>query len=236
MLVLCIVLPLWSSDLNSQAIDSKTTNEDGFARYATSIWSARETSITSPDGRKAIVVRPPRVSTSDETHDVRVRVNGREFKTQIGAWVNAEVLWAPDSKAFLVTYSDGGGIGTFHVKVFYPTATGLHISEPVPNGRRLFAPWCFGTEYPNVGGIRWMGKDSTRLLIAIEVPPHSSCASMGTFRAFEIRLPDGKVLNRFGQIEAKKLFASDMGNWLSDSDDACVLKPEDCIPTGLKKR
>jgi len=59
---------------------------------------------------------------------------------------------------------------------------------------------------------------------------------MGTFRAFEIRLPDGKVLNRFGQIEAKKLFASDMGNWLSDSDDACVLKPEDCIPTGLKKR
>jgi hypothetical protein len=207
-----------------------------FARHATSIWAAGEVTIPSPDGTKAIVVRPPRDKGSDETHVVSVRVDGREFPTKIGEWVNAEALWAPDSTAFFVTYSDGGNIGTYHVKVFNVTKAGLRVVEPIPNGRRLFAPWCFDAEYPNVAAIRWTAHDSSRLLIAVQVPPHSSCASSGTFRAYEIAVTNSKVLRHFGQLRAKQMFSEVLGVALKDADDSCVRQPETCVPTGLKSR
>lgn len=229
-----ILLLIFSTSAVSQ---TETKKNGAYSRYATSIWgSRRELAIPSPDGKKAILVLPPRKPDSDEMHAVSVKVNGREFKTGIGLWVNAEVLWSPDSEAFFVTYSDGGNIGTYHVKVFYVAASGLRIVEPIPNGRKLFVPLCFDREYPNVAGIRWMGPNASRLLIAVEVPSHSSCASMGTFRAFEISLPDGRIVNRFGQIGAKKLFEDYLGSELRAADDSCVEKPQTCIPTGLKTR
>lgn len=191
--------------------------------------------IPSPDGRKSIVVKPPRSNEFEFTHDVSVRVNGHEFETAIGSWVGAEVLWSPDSEAFFVTYSDGGAVGTFHLMVFYVGETGLRIVEPIPNGREVFAPHCFSPENPNVAGIRWVG-DSSRLLLAIEVPPHSSCADMGTFRAFEIRLPDGGIVNRFDQLPAKKQFRQYMGAELRNADDSCFKKPGSCDPFGLNSK
>jgi hypothetical protein len=90
-----------------------------------------------------------------------------------------------------------------------PPTSGLLVTRPEPGGREF--------------------NRDTRCGIV-----RTNCASIGTFRAFEICLPDGRVLNRFGQIEARKLFVSDMGSWLSGGDDTFVLKPEDCVPTGLK--
>lgn len=205
-----------------------------YSHSAVSIWGGgSRLIIPSPDGNRAIVVQPPRSPESDETHTVTVRASGREYRTKIGAWVNAEADWAPDSKAFFVTYSDGGNVGTYHVKVIYVTKDGLHVIEPIANGRRLFVPTCFDPERPNVAAVTWVGHDSSRLLIAIQVPPHSSCASMGTFRAFEIALPGGNVVSRYGQIEAKKLFSNDMGIELRNADDACIQKPQTCVPSGL---
>ena len=54
---------------------------------------------------------------------------GRRYRTRIGEWVNAEAAWSPDSSAFFVTYSDGGLVGTYHVKVFYVTAAALRRSS-----------------------------------------------------------------------------------------------------------
>ena len=185
--------------------------------------------------KKAIVIAPPRNSDSDEIHTVTVRAKGREYTTDIGAWVNAEAAWSPDSKAFFVTYSDGGNVGTYHVEIFYVESTGLRIVEPVPSGEKLLVPTCYGgTETPNVGAIKWMGKDASRLLIAVEVPPHSSCASMGTFKAFEIAIPDGSVLASYGQLQAKKRFRQELGAELLGANDVCVQKPEECDPPGLE--
>ncbi len=105
----------------------------------------------------------------------------------------------------------------YHVRVVYVTEAGIRVIEPIPNGRRLFRPTCFDPEYPNVAAIGWLGHGSDRLAIAVEVPPHSSCASMGTFKAFVIQLPEGKVVSRFGQLEAKKAFADLIGNELAGS-------------------
>jgi len=156
------------------------------------------------------------------------------YRTKIGALVNAEAAWSPDSKAFFLTYSDGGNVGTYHVKVVYITESGIHVIEPVPNGSTLFRPRCFDPEIPNVGAIGWVGQGSDRLAIAVEVPGHTSCASMGTFKAFVIQLPGGTVISRYGQIEAKKAFAREIGSELRDAEDSCIEKPQSCIPCGMK--
>lgn len=201
-----------------------------YSRLATPIWGAKSGFVVqSPDGTKAIVVN----RNSDENLlQVSVKANGAEYQTSIGDWVNSEVGWSPDSKAFFVTYSDGGSIGTYHVRIFQVDNSGLKESEPVPDGRKLFVPKCFDREYPNVGAIKWL-KDSSRLLIAVEVPPHSSCASMGTFRAYEITVPGGTVLRQYGQLQAKALFAGSLGEELMGANDNCVRHPKQCIPPGL---
>lgn len=210
---------------------SAGTKMGTYAQSAVSIWSAKLQTVTSPDGTKAIVAGPPDHADSDETHKVIVRAYGRTFRTRIGLLVNAEVLWSPDSRAFSVTYSTGGNVGTYHVKVVYVSPAGLQVVEPVKQARRLFAPICFTPEDPNVGVIAWTAP--ARLAIAIEVPPHSSCAAMGTFRAFEIGLPDGRVLNRYSQAEAKRVFAKELGVELQNADDHCAEITTDCYPDGL---
>jgi hypothetical protein len=207
-----------------------------YSRSAKDIWGSKRLVIPSPDGRKMISVGPPHHPNSDETHSVTFRANGKSYPTYIGSWVNAEAAWAPDSKAFFATYSDGGNVGTYHVKIFYVTDSGLRVVEPIPNGRTLFQPRCFEPERLNVGAIKWMGVDSGSLLIAVQVPPHSSCASMGTFEAFEIALPSGRVVSHYDQITAKKLFKSDLGGDLLNADDSCIRKPQSCVPSGLDKQ
>jgi hypothetical protein len=225
----------------SQALAQQTNASGGvYSRFAVSIWGGPSGSvIPSPNGKSVIIIQRPRFAGRDGLLAVVVKAYNREFKTQIGSWVNAEAAWSPDSRAFFVTYSDGGSVGTYHVKVVYVTNAGLRIIEPITNERTLLVPSCFGLESPNVGAIKWMRPDSSRLLIAVEVPPHSSCPSMGTFGAFEIALPEGSIVSRYGQIAAKKVFANDLGEGLRDADDACILKPVSCVPPGLttsKKR
>ncbi len=206
---------------------------DIFSRRATLLWGAKDgTVVTSPDGSKKVKILAPDPKDADGYARILVASNGQIYQTQVGSWVNAEMGWAPDSKAFFVTYSDGGSVGRYHVKIVYVTESGLRISEPLPDGRKLFQPHCFDAEYPNVGAIKWTGP--LQLLIAVEVPPHSSCASMGTFRAFKIELPSGNVDARYGQLAAKKLFEHDIGAELRGSNDKCVIKPQECIPPGLK--
>lgn len=148
--------------------------------------------------------------------------------------INAEAAWAPDSKALFVTYSDAGNIGRYHVLVVYVTDVGIHVIEPVPDGSSLFEPTCFDPELPNVGAIGWIGNGSDRLAIAVEVPPHSSCASMGTFKAYVIQLPSGRVVSKYGQIEAKRTFSKLIGNELRGAENECIEKPQSCIPCGMK--
>jgi hypothetical protein len=206
-----------------------------FSRSAKDLWVSKRLVIPSPDGRKSINVDPPRSADYSGPPAVELAANGTSYST-IGYWVNGEAAWAPDSKAFFITYSDGGNVGTYHVKIFYMTDSDPRVVEPIPDGSTLFQPRCFSPEPPNVGAIKWMGGSSRSLLIAVEVPPHSSCASMGTFEAFEIELPSGKVISHYNQLTAKKLFKSDLGDELLGADDSCIRKPQSCVPPGLDKQ
>jgi hypothetical protein len=135
---------------------AKINDDSMYSRSATSIWASGDVTIPSPDGKKAIFVENPENSTSQQTHTVLIRAGIHVYRTKIGVLVNAEAAWAPDSKAYFITYSDGGNVGTYHVRVVYVSNGGIHVIEPVPNGRRLFRPTCFDPEMPNVGAIRWI--------------------------------------------------------------------------------
>jgi hypothetical protein len=226
LLVLLFEVAAWSQ--------TKTGDDSLFSHTAASIWASYFVNIPSPDGTKLILVRPPERPDSEEAHTVFVRSGDRLYRTKIGALVNAEAGWSPDSKAFFITYSDGLDVGTYHVRIVYPTPSGLRTIEPVPDGRKLFKLSCLDPEVPNVGAIGWVGQDSSELAIAVQVPRLSSCASKGTFKAFVLRLPSGAVVSELGQIEAKKLFADRIGSILKDSDDSCIMSPQSCIPCGLE--
>jgi hypothetical protein len=206
-----------------------------YSRSAVMVWANNHRLVVpSPDRQSSIVVQPFEDPAAHDGNRVTVHTHGREYKTDIGDWVNAEVEWSPDSKAFFVTYSDGGNVGTYHVKIFFLGDSGLRVLEPIPDGRVLFAPTCYHEEWPNVGAIKWIGSDPSVLLIAVEVPPHSSCASMGNFRAFQIDVNTGKVISQYDQISAKKLFMGDIGEELRAADDSCVRHPLTCVPPGLE--
>lgn len=202
-------------------------SQAGFSRAATPI-RARGT-IPAPDGKKSIVVK-----TVEGLPAILVRAGGHFYYPSVPPLLNAEAAWAPDSKAFFVTYSDAGNVGRYHVLVVYVTDVGVHVIEPVPDGGSLFKPTCFDPEPPNVGAIGWLGSVSDRLAIAVEVPPHSSCASMGTFKVYEIQLPGGRVVSTYGQIAAKRAFSRLIGIELRNADDDCIRKPQTCIPCGMR--
>jgi len=189
--------------------------------------------LPSTDGSNSLLLKPNKAADDYWSFQAWLTTKGKRYPVPYGAYVNAEVAWSPDSSAFFLTYSDGGNVGTYHVLVYRLGLNGVQRTEPIPNGRSLLKPICFDPEIPNVGAIRW-GAGSKTLLIAVEVPPHSSCASMGTFRAFEITVPGGKVLKTYDQLQAKKLFTDSLGEELIGSDDDCIRRPETCVPPGLK--
>jgi hypothetical protein len=45
---------------------------------------------------------------------------------------NIELVWAPDSEKFSITYSDGGAEGTFHAHVYLLTAGGVMELTKLP--------------------------------------------------------------------------------------------------------
>lgn len=214
---------------------SASAGDGSYSSIATSVLTiaSMPEGLPSPDGKNRL--RMNEILSADDPWQFQASLSteGKTYTMSFIGYVNAEVAWSPDSRAFFVTYSDGGNVGTYHVLVFRVGAGQPHPIEIFRNGRRLFKPNCFDPEFPNIAAISW-GADSKALIIAAEVPPHSSCASMGTFQAFEITIPAGKILRRYDQLEAKKLFSHAMGPELMNADDDCVRKPESCVPPGLK--
>ena len=204
------------------------TNGDLWSHSAVSISSGSTEVMPSPTAKSRLLYDRHEIQNRTKRQG-SVNANGRVYNTQIGAWVNAEAAWSADSQAFFVTYSDGGNVGTYPLKIVYVSSTGLRIIEPVPNGRKLFAPICFEPERPNVAGIRRTGNDTSLLLIACK------CRHIGNLQAFEIVVPDGTVLSRYGQIQSKKLFPPYLGVALLGADDSCVHNAGSCVPAGLKE-
>jgi hypothetical protein len=209
-----------------------------YSKVATSIQAVAKMphGLASPDNSGAIHVKK---IMSPDSHFYSYRIWASQKPHNYGIphadSLDTEFGWSPDSGAFFMTYTDGGGVGRFHVLVFRFNQKGINMIEPIRDGSRLYKPVCDEPELPNVGAIKW-GPDSMTLSIAVEVPPHSNCAVWGTFWAFDITLPEGKVQQRYDQLEAKKHFGNNLGSELANADDNCIWHPsaDTCTWSGLK--
>jgi hypothetical protein len=188
--------------------------------------TAMATEFPSPDGMKKIIVK----KRPESSPQVFVRIAGNEYMMEFSPWPCPEFQWAQDSEAFFVTYSDGGAVGNYIVLVCYPSKEGVKILNPTSAVEKDFLhhyPKCFTPETPNLGGVSWI-KDSRHLLVAAEVLPHSNCDMMGTFSLYEIEVPSGKIIGKYDQLEAKKLFWKILGVELRNANDECFTEPGAC--------
>jgi hypothetical protein len=199
-----------------------------FSSIATSFSNAYVNHLTitvpSPDGRSRIVAYAEREAF---ILDVEGWIGSSKVRIPYGP--NTEVLWSPDSNAFLVTENSGGLMGSYLLTVVGRMNGHLTIRHLTKLVARKFghSVRCFEPEVPNVAGLTWLGS-SRELLAVAEILPHSNCDSMATFIAYSVDPWRSRVLKTYTQLEAKERFGSLMGPRLLNAPDECSEKPEAC--------
>jgi hypothetical protein len=227
-----ILLLLLFISTSASADDRKLA---AFSQKATAIWEnlpfrgsepTGTVTVPSPDGKKTVSAAFDR-----KTDGVALMVStgSAHFRIKIEGGVGSEIGWSPDSRAFFLTWSSEGQSGEFHVRVYYVYRSGLKKIDLNPLVNRAFGhpPLCLGRSPVNVAAVAWL-EGSSRILVAAEVPPHSICDSYGTFKAFEISVPETTILRPYGQLAAKKKFWSDLGPRLRQAPDGCITDPKSC--------
>ena len=156
--------------------------------------------------------------------------DGREFAVETYAWSCPEIGWSATSDLFFVTYSDGGAVGAYHVAVYRISAGRMEkidLDDAVRRDFQKHYPKCDSPEEPNIAGVAWSA-DSTKLLVAAEVLPHSNCDNMGTFNLYTVAVSDGRIIDRIPQLVAKASLYGVLGPELRNADDSCFLKVGSC--------
>jgi hypothetical protein len=176
--------------------------------------------IDSPDHRSSI---------NSGGDDVSVTIGDKTLPTTFGKKTDVEVGWAPDSKRFFVSWTDGGLVGRWHVEVYDVSTGGLiEIKGIEKRPRRDFdqlvrrlprpanrltaqekafwesARYC----YSNVVGAQWV-RGSSELLVWVTVDPEGDCKQGGEFRVYRVAVPTGAILQRYGEEEAHRLFSAE---------------------------
>lgn len=102
---------------------------------------------------------------------------------------------APDSKAFAITWSDGGAIGNFHTRVFVITPRGKIEEQSAPV--RIVMQDFESHHYCKARGdnflaVRWLTPHE--LLLEASVYPTSDCGSdLGYTDRYAVRLTSGQI-------------------------------------------
>jgi len=177
--------------------------------------------LKSPDGKKVLTMeRLPAKDDDDGWIGYTVLVGGKQFSTRLPGF-NAEISWSPDSSAFAVTETEGGGGIGYGVYIFRIRESGLQGISLSPVVAKAFGSpaKCEVPVAPNIGFISWL--DSRRVLVAAEVVPVSVCKCAGAFAAYEVSFPEATIIRKYSQVEAKKKFWSVLGCELRDADDGC---------------
>lgn len=182
-------------------------------------------SIPAPDGHA--VVQPEGAGTGTRWY---VDIGSAKVSLDTDAWPFPELLWSPDAKALAVTYSDGGSMGNYHLGVYLLSNAISKAYDVTASAQTDFLshlPKSYDSDDLNLAAVSWLD-GSKHLLVAVEVIPESTYAYMGTFALYEVSVPDGKIIKRYGQLEAKRKFWNELGPELRSADDGCSLKSHSC--------
>ena len=206
-----------------------------FSQQATALWDniwahgklPSTVTVPSPDGKKTIT------AVFNEKRDrvlLKITLRVRRFSAYVNAGVGSEIAWSSDSRAFFLTWSSEGLGGEFHTRIYYVSRSRLKMIDLNPLVNRAFGHPVLcegGPLLANIAAVAWL-EGSHRILVAAEVPPLSICDSYGTFKAFEVSVPDSIVIKSYDQLAAKKKFWPYFGRRLREAPDNCITDPKCC--------
>ncbi len=192
-----------------------------YSRHATVL---NHGSLRSPDGKKNLTVGPASDPKTPNGSGLvfTVRVGERKFTAQLAGF-DAEVLWSPDSAAFGVTQTEGGGGIGYRVYLFFVGEDGIRRVDVSPLVEKAFPMpgKCEVPVGPNTALVDWLQQGSERVLVAAEVVPVSICQCRGVFRLYEISIPNLRIEASYSQRDAKRKFSQSLGCELRTAADTC---------------
>jgi hypothetical protein len=184
-----------------------------------SAYASSGAQVKSPDGKGLLSVRTLYDSRDPDGYIFyRVRVGQQHFSARLSGF-RTEVLWAPDSKAFSVNQTEGGGGIGQRAYIFNLTDDGLRKIDVSATVEKAFgAPVeCEVPVPPNTAILKWL--DSNRILVVAEIVPVSICKCSGTFQTYEVSLPDLGIVHVYSQAETRRRFADALGCELRSAND-----------------
>jgi hypothetical protein len=197
--VFSILLPL------AGPVAAASAEEGHWSKQAFSIPRQRAFKVPSPDRKKAVMIADRSL----------VVIDGGEALPGIEGYallLPAEISWAPDSKAFVITSNEGGsGDEAWFVTVYVLEHDRVNYYDVTADSADRFKEQmkCPDAGEPHFGAIKWL-KESKNLLVVAEAPERSACAEKGAFRGYIIEVPSGKVVS---ELAPKKL-SNDWGEYL----------------------
>ncbi|TRX73082.1 hypothetical protein [Pseudomonas mangiferae] len=137
--------------------------------------------------------------------------------TVLATYVNPglmEISWAPNSNAFSINVSDGGGVGSWGVDYYTVDGNGLpqkhDVTIQVSKASEKLAK-CDEQEEPNIAMLSWLNNGQGALMVA-EVPPHSSCSNMGALQGYRVNLSGGEILEVLSESELRQKWGRVLGD------------------------
>jgi hypothetical protein len=112
---------------------------------------------------------------------------------------STSVVWSDDKRSFAVTWSNGGAIGNFSVRVFHIDGDSATEWPATQQAFDIFKArhWC-RTRGDNIQAYRWL-PDSRALVLVLSVYPTSDCGKdLGHTEAYVVDAPTGNVKEHWG--------------------------------------
>ena len=175
--------------------------------------------VCAPDGKSVVLVQNERWS---------VEVNGRKLavnakRAQLAPY--SELSWAPDSRAFYLTESEGYSSGyetTIYLirKAHIEPVSGVTRVVTTKFERRHRCSYSYeGADVgnrPNVAGLAW--SDARHLVMIAEVPPIGICKGMGYFGGFSYSIDVRSTQGSYSPKQLSDEWHDSFGPRLADDD------------------
>ena len=117
---------------------------------------------------------------------------------------NVEVMWAPDSEKFSITYSDGGAEGAFHAHVYLLTPTGVTELTKLPEiaFEEFKQHYYCSARGNNIYALGWTS-NSKQIFFVTQVYPTGDCGeNFGRYGGYLLDL-EGNIVRRYGDKQTE---------------------------------
>jgi len=168
------------------------------AADATGYWAAGATAFQEMRDERRLIFGAPngRTITIIDGSRIWVRVDGhvRHLDRDVGVGWPAEIAWAPDSKAFFITQTEGRLEGPWSSRVFLVERGMVRVVDPARDVVARFGAQspCAGADAPNAVAVAWLD-GGRQVLVVTEVSPQANCPRTSKLAGWIVAMPSGRV-------------------------------------------